>query len=211
MSRSTRSIVLLFLVVTGTFQQLAGAERSNVTTGLIVDEQDILVGFQGNETLSGADNASSAVEDVSIEEPFPAAAAPNATLSDNTIIPGQYIVFYKDKSDRPSFSTAQQQRLPFRIIRELRKAIAVADLDDQQYQQLLEDPAVEKVVPVSCTLYFICRGGMHDGPAHIRIVLSHILSLSFSFTHSHTLTRTIRLRWMPTEVCLKRAKSRVLA
>jgi hypothetical protein len=104
-----------------------------------------------------ANNSSNTPEDAITEVVFPEdtmtsteETSLNANVtSNNLIIPGQYIVFYKRKADRPSLATAQQQRLPFRIIRELRKAIAVAGMDDEQYQQMLQDPAVEKVVPVS--------------------------------------------------------------
>lgn len=112
------------------------------------------------------------------------AKAENATTAESAndfidmIIPGQYIVYYKQNVDR----NAAKQRLfssasPFRIIRELRKAVAVAGINSAQYQKLLQDPAVAKVVQVradSCIQCHLSRS----------FVLS--LSLSRSFTgHYH--------------------------
>jgi hypothetical protein len=72
-------------------------------------------------------------------------------------IPNQYIVFYKKNAD----AAAANERLffspdskvasseDFRVVVELREAIAVAGISDEQYQELLQDTAVEDVIPVS--------------------------------------------------------------
>lgn len=72
-------------------------------------------------------------------------------------VPKQYIVFYKKDADpvitnerlffSPDSSIASSE--DFRVVHEMRKAIAVAGISDEQYQELIQDPSVEKVSPVS--------------------------------------------------------------
>lgn len=77
-------------------------------------------------------------------------------VNKDTIIPEQYILYYKEDADR----IATNQRLffssgiassseSFRVVHELKKGIAVAGITDEQYQELIKDKAVEKVIPVS--------------------------------------------------------------
>lgn len=77
-------------------------------------------------------------------------------------IPGQYIVYYKDNVD----PTAANERLfssesavasseSFHIVLELKNAIAVAGINDEQYQVLKEDEAVKKIIQVSVAFLFL--------------------------------------------------------
>lgn len=75
---------------------------------------------------------------------------------DNAIIPGQYIVFYAKNTDRIEtnerlFFSSSIESLDdsFQIVQELEDGVAVAGITDEQYQDLLQDESVEKVIPVS--------------------------------------------------------------
>lgn len=72
------------------------------------------------------------------------------------LIPGQYIVYYADDADRTStnerlFSStsAVASSESFQVVRELKSAIAVAGISDEQYQILKDDKTVKKVIQVS--------------------------------------------------------------
>jgi hypothetical protein len=77
--------------------------------------------------------------------------------NETTVIPNQYIVYYEKNAD----PVATNERLffssdssvasseDFRVVVEARRAIAIAGITDKQYQELLQDPAVAKVTPVS--------------------------------------------------------------
>lgn len=147
MTRSNSiSILPLFVVLTAIFQQHVRAENGTVVDPVNVPD----VVLQNNATtvndtisillpkLATADEA----------DGIPATAENAEKEDDNDMIPGQYIVFYKKNADR-TFAT--QQRRPFRIVLELRKAVAVAGISDEQYKELLQDPSVEKVIPVRRT------------------------------------------------------------
>ena len=80
----------------------------------------------------------------------------NGAADDDAIIPGQYIVFYAKNTDR----IATNERLffsssisslddSFQVVHALEDGIAVAGITDEQYQELLLDESVEKVIPVS--------------------------------------------------------------
>lgn len=80
----------------------------------------------------------------------------NSTAA-NAIIPNQYIVFYTKDADREAtnerlfFSTnsAIASSDSFSIVHEMDKAIAVTGITtEEQYQALVQDPFVEKVIPV---------------------------------------------------------------
>lgn len=78
-----------------------------------------------------------------------AAAAP--------VIPNQYIVYYNKNADRaatnerlffsPTSSVASSES--FRVLHQMHKAIVVAGINEEQVQELLKDPSVLKIVPVS--------------------------------------------------------------
>ncbi len=72
-----------------------------------------------------------------------------------TDIPGQYIVYYKEDADRIAtnqrlFSSSESASSEsVRVVYELEKGIVVAGVTDEQHQLLMQDKAVERVVPVS--------------------------------------------------------------
>lgn len=83
--------------------------------------------------------------------------------SEADVIPNQYIVFYKKNADAaaanerlffsPDSSVASSE--DFRVVHELRKGITVAGITDEQYEVLLRDPSVEKVIPVSTSRHLM--------------------------------------------------------
>lgn len=72
------------------------------------------------------------------------------------VVPNQYIVFYAKDADivatkerlffSPNSSIASSD--DFYVLHEMRKAIAVAGISKEQYQELIQDPSVETVIPV---------------------------------------------------------------
>ncbi|GAX29196.1 hypothetical protein FisN_28Lh025 [Fistulifera solaris] len=70
-----------------------------------------------------------------------------------TDIPGQYIVYYKEDADRIAtnqrlFSSSESASSEsVRVVYELEKGIVVAGVTDEQHQLLMQDKAVERVVP----------------------------------------------------------------
>lgn len=77
--------------------------------------------------------------------------------NESAAIPNQYIVFYKKDADpgvtseRLFFSANSSiaSSDDFRVVQEMREAIAVAGISDEQYEVLRQDPSVENVIPVS--------------------------------------------------------------
>ena len=76
------------------------------------------------------------------------------------IIPHQYIVFYTQNANREetnerlffSSNSTIASSDSFSIVHEMEKAIAVTGITtEEQYQSLLQDPSVQKVIPVSAS------------------------------------------------------------
>lgn len=72
------------------------------------------------------------------------------------VIPNQYIVYYKKNTDRvatnkrlfysPTSSIASSNA--FSVVHQMKKAVAVKGINEEQYQQLLQDPSVDRIIPV---------------------------------------------------------------
>ena len=88
-------------------------------------------------------------------------------------IPGEYIVFFTDDSDKMAtrerlFARAEQQQesQPPQLLMELRQGIAVEGLTEEVAREWENDEAVAQVVPVSiaesgCTFCSLCEHKSH--------------------------------------------------
>lgn len=105
-------------------------------------------------------------------------------------IPGQFIVYYKDDAEEsatnkrlffsPESTVASSES--FHVVRELRKGIAVAGINDEQVQTLKKDKSVKKIIPVSAVRDQTKSGSITHS---LHSCVAFFLLLSVSLTHTY--------------------------